>query len=467
MSLNVKETVQQRPLACVILAAGKGTRMKSRKPKVLHEVAGLPILKWVINAAERLTPEFITVVVGPDTPDVEKLCSSHRVAIQQERLGTGDALKAALPSLGDFEGDILVLVGDAPLVSERTLRNLVAARYQDHHTGLSVLGARVTDPSGYGRMILKQGNQLERIVEDKDARPKEKLINVINAGMYCIDTRPLADWLSQLRNDNAQGEYYLTDLPQIAAEYGAKTAVSITDNEAEVRGCNTRIDLSFLEGYAQLMLRDEAMLGGATLTDPASVYLSYDTVIGQDVTIEPNVYIAKGVKIGDGCHVKANSYLEDTVIKKNTVIGPFARIRPGSVIGEDVKIGNFVEIKKSTIGDRSKISHLSYVGDCEMGEDVNFGAGAITVNYDGFQKHKTLIGNGVMVGSNVNLVAPLSIDDGAFVAAGSTIKEDVPRDSLSISGDVAHIREGWASEYRRRKQALLKKLRKGDAKKEA
>lgn len=416
------------------------------------------MIGWLLETAESLSPEKIVVVVGPDMPALERACAPHKTVVQEVRNGTGGALKCAMPLLKGFKGDVLVLLGDAPLVTRKTLQALIRARGGDLLTGLSVLGVERADPHGYGRLVIDGRKMLEKIVEEKDANPKEKKITLVNTGAFCLNGERLGGWLEQLDNKNAQGEYYITDLPQIAAQKSYATRVYITSDEAEVQGCNTRAELAMLEATAQQRLRAGAMTAGVTMLDPASVYLSHDTQIGRDSVIEPHVFFGPGVIIDGGVQIKAFSHLEGVRVRRGAVIGPFARLRPETDIGEDVRVGNFVEVKKSKIGKRSKINHLAYVGDCVMGDDVNFSAGAITVNFDGFQKHETRIGKGVMVGSNVNLVAPVTIDDGAFIAAGSTITEDVPADALSIARDAGKIRKGWAAEYRKRKEALAKKL---------
>lgn len=449
----------KKPLAIIILAAGRGTRMKSDAPKVMHALAGRPMISWLIETAEKLAPEKIIVVIGPDMDDLREAVAPHGVAIQRERNGTGGAVRAALPALKNFDGDVLVLLGDSPLISVKTLKNLIAVRTRDLLTGISVLGVEMPDPAGYGRLVTGKDGTLEKIIEEKDASAKEKQIGLVSTGAFCVDGARLEPWVKKIGSDNAAGEFYFTDLPEIAARDGALTKIYVTPNPDEVRGCNTRLDLAALEGTVQSRMREDALLAGVSMTDPSAVYLHWDTKIARDAKIEPGVFFGPGVEIAEGAHIKAYSHIEGAKIGKNATIGPFARLRPGTDIGADVRIGNFVEIKKSKIGKRSKISHLGYVGDTVMGDDVNFGCGAITVNYDGFEKHQTVIGKGVMVGSNVNLVAPLEIDDGAFIAAGSTITEDVPADALSISRNAAQIREGWASEFRARKAALAKKLK--------
>jgi bifunctional UDP-N-acetylglucosamine pyrophosphorylase / glucosamine-1-phosphate N-acetyltransferase len=453
----------QKPLAIVILAAGKGTRMHSALPKVMHPLAGMPMIGWLLHTVEKLEPEKIIVVASSDAKDLHAFVKPHGIAIQATQDGTGGALRAALPALKDFNGNVLVLLGDTPLLTAATLEKLIAAR-KDKSTGISVLAVELDDPTGYGRIIADKTGILKKIAEEKDATAKEKSVKLVNTGAFCLDGSKLAGWVEKLGTKNAQGEYYITDLPVIAAKKEIKTKVIVVDDALEAKGCNTRADLAVLEAAVQMRLRAGAMAAGVTLVDPTSVYFSYDTEIGADVIIEPQVFFGPGVEIAGGVHIKAFSHLEGARIASGASIGPYARLRPGTDIGEDVRVGNFVEIKKSKIGKGSKINHLAYVGDCTMGKNVNFSAGAITVNYDGFEKHETIIGKDVMIGSNVNLVAPLTIDDGAFVAAGSTITEDVPADSLSIARDEAQVRKGWAAEYRKRKQALADKL--GNKKKE-
>ena len=458
MRFDHENTKRKHKLAVVILAAGKGTRMKSDLPKVMHPLAGRPMINWLLDTAQALDPEKILVVVGPDMPELEATIAPHQPVIQQVRNGTAGALQCAMPFLDGFKGNILVLLGDTPLLSLETLQRLIAARSVDAVTGLSVLGTVLDDPTGYGRLIEKADGTLRHIVEEKDASDKERAVNKVNTGAFCIDALRLSKWLGQIDNNNAQGEFYITDLPYIAAQDGFQTRIAMAKNAMETRGCNTRSDLAALEGELQQRLRKAVMDHGVHMVDPSSVYLHYDTVIEAGVFIEPHVFFGAGVIVKTGTHIKAFCHFEGATLGENVTIGPFARLRPGTVLENEVRVGNFVEVKKSTIGARSKINHLGYVGDCTMGEGVNFSAGAITVNYDGFEKHQTTIGDNVIVGSNVNLIAPISIDDGAFLAAGSTITKDVPSDALSISRDPGKIREGWAAEYRRRKEAIAKKL---------
>lgn len=443
--------MKKRPLAVVILAAGKGTRMKSKKPKVLHDLLGLPMINWLLGSVEQLSPERVLVVIGNGMEEVIKAVHPYEVIVQPVQDGTGSALKCAMTGLQGFTGDILVLLGDTPLISAQTMQHLIAARHADAVTGISVLGVQLMNPAGYGRLLMDERGILKAIREEKDANPQERMVSLVNTGAFCLDSLRVERWLGHLQNKNVQGEYYITDLPEIAAKDGMITRVHITGNPYEVQGCNTRIDLAALENAAQMRMRHHFIIEGVTMQDPQSVYLYYDTKIAPGVLIEPHVYFGPKVEVGEDVHIKAFCHIEGARIERGSTIGPFARLRPGTEIAEDVRIGNFVEVKKSKIGPRSKISHLGYVGDTIMGDDVNFSCGAITVNYDGFQKHETIIGRGVMVGSNVNLIAPLKIDDGAFIAAGSTVTENVPADALSVSRSKAEVRAGWAAAYRKKK----------------
>jgi len=438
-----------KDLAVIILAAGRGTRMRSDKPKVMHELAGLPMVNWLLKTVEGLDPARAVVVVGPDMSELEAAVTPHEVVVQEVRDGTGGAARIAAEALGDFDGDVLILLGDAPLVRAETLRELVAARQGDG-VGLSILGCRVDNPFGYGRVVSRDG-LVERIVEEKDATEEERAIDLINTGAFCVDGMALRGWLAQVGNDNAQGEFYITDLPAIAAAKGVKTAVAVCRDEDEVRGVNTLGDLAVLEGGVRRRLCEQAMAEGVRIIDPATTYLHHDTVLAAGVVVEPSVVFGDGVSVAEGAQIKAFSYIEDAEIGVGAVIGPFARLRGGVVMEEASKVGTFVEVKKSVMGAGSKVPHLSYVGDCVMGAGVNFGAGAITANYDGFEKHQTRIDDGAFVGTNVNLIAPVHVGEGAFVAAGSTVSEDVPADALALERSGRKILSGWASKFRARK----------------
>lgn len=439
------------PLACVILAAGKGTRMSSRLPKVLHKIAGRPLIGWVLEAVQTLNPEKIVVVSGPDMPTLEQaLPASVTVAFQVERKGTGDAVRAALPILGGFSGDLLILMGDAPFVSGKTLARLVDLR-RGSGAGLAVAAVDDGDPAGYGRVSLDTDGFLRRIVEDKDCTPEEKKIRLWNAGVYCVDGARLARWISRIGNANVQGEYYLTDLPAIAAADGAKTAVLTCGDADEFAGVNTRAQLADLEKSVQKTLRRAVMAGGATLLEPKTIFLSWDTKIGMDVVIGPHVVFGPGVEIADGVEILPFSHLEGAKVDAGARIGPFARLRPGAQIGAQAHVGNFVEIKNATLGEGAKANHLAYIGDAQVGAKSNIGAGVITCNYDGFDKHRTVIGTNAFVGSDVTLVAPVCVGDGSYIGAGSTITRDVPADALAVARTRPLIRDGWAKGYREKK----------------
>jgi bifunctional UDP-N-acetylglucosamine pyrophosphorylase / glucosamine-1-phosphate N-acetyltransferase len=432
-------------IAIVILAAGKGTRMKSAKAKVMHEIAGRPMLGWLLELAESLSPEKIIVVTAPGMDDVAAACAPHTVAIQETQKGTGDAVKAALPYLKGFAGKVLVLLGDEPFLDRRALEDMLAWK------GISVMAVRPLSPKGLGRLIVHDDGTLDRIVEEKDATEDQKQITLCNAGNFCIPATHLSKWLSQLQPNNAQGEYYLTDLPKIAEKDGFLTYVVETDVQW-IWGINTRAELAEHERMAQVRLRERAMANGATLLDPNTIYLSFDTVIGQDVVVEPNVVFGPGVRIADNAVIHAFSHLEGVEVGAGASVGPFARLRPGTVLQEKTKVGNFVEIKNASLGAGAKINHLSYVGDADVGAASNIGAGTITCNYDGFDKHKTIIGDGVFVGSNSTLVAPVKLEDGSYVAAGSVVTHTVPKDSLIIARARSVLKEGWAALYRNRKK---------------
>lgn len=435
---------QKEPLAIVILAAGKGTRMKSDKPKVMHEIAGRPMIGWLLETAQSLNPQKIIVVTAPGMEDVAAAAAPHQIAIQKEQKGTGDAVKPALEFLKDFNGKVLVLLGDEPFLDKAVLEEMIG------WNGLSVMAVRPLSPKGLGRMIANDDGTLHSIVEERDATEDQKNIRLCNAGNFCIPSSHLGKWLSQLQTNNTQGEYYLTDIPKIAEKDGYLTYVVETDVQW-VWGINTRAELSEHERMAQMRLRDRAMAGGATLIDPNTIYLAFDTVLGKDVVVEPNVFFGRGVRVEDGVIIHAFSHLQDVLIKAGASIGPFARIRGDALIGTNAKIGNFVEVKKSNIGDGAKANHLAYIGDSDVGKKSNIGAGTITCNYDGFDKHKTKIGDGVFVGSNSTLVAPVTLEDGVFVGAGSVVTHNAPKDSLIVARSHQLIKKGWAALYRARK----------------
>lgn len=446
-------------LAVVVLAAGMGTRMKSSLPKVLHKAAGRSLLAHVLYAAQSLSPRHIVVVHGPGaeggavTSEAARILPGCLLAEQKERKGTGHAILMAEQALRDFKGTILVLCGDVPLVKTEVLSGLLAKLGKSHP--MVVLGFEAADPEGYGRLLLR-GRNVKAIREHKDASAKERKIKLCNSGIFAIEARKLWPVLHKLKPANAQGEFYFTDVVELMAKAGHKVAL-VTCDEEDIAGVNDRVQLAHVEGVFQKRLRTQAMLNGATLLDPRSVHLCADTRIGKDVVIEPGVVFGPGVTIGDNVVILANSHIEGATIGSGARVGPFARLRPGAMIGENAHVGNYVEVKKATLGKGAKVNHLTYIGDAEVGAGSNIGAGTITCNYDGFEKHVTKIGENVFVGSNTAFVAPVSVGDGANIAAGSVITADVPADALAMARPPLIQKEGWAKRYRAMKAAKKQK----------
>lgn len=412
----------------VILAAGLGTRMRSSLPKALHPIAGRPMLNNLIAVCEAVF-DRIVVVVGPGMESLERAAAPHPTVVQAERLGTGHAALQAAPLLEGSGGDAAILYADNPLISEATLRRLLARRAE---AGLALLAMRPTDPGRYGRVLQEPSGDVLRIVEWADADAAERGIGLCNAGVVCAPAADLLRWLRAIRNDNAKGEYYLTDAVALARADG-KRVVAEEAPEAELRGINSRAELAQAEATAQAALRAAAMDGGATLTAPETVFLSWDTRLGQDVTVGPNVVFGPGVAVEDGAEIRAFSHLEGCTVRRGAVVGPFARLRPGAEIGPRAHVGNFVEIKAALLGEGAKANHLSYLGDAVVGAGANIGAGTITCNYDGVAKHRTEIGEGAFIGSDTALVAPIRVGARALVAAGSVLTEDVPDDALALA----------------------------------
>jgi bifunctional UDP-N-acetylglucosamine pyrophosphorylase/glucosamine-1-phosphate N-acetyltransferase len=448
--MNKGEPPVAKKLGCIILAGGKGARMKSDIPKPLHKIAGRPMVSHVIAAAEALSPDKIVIVIGPQMEQLAEAVKPYPTALQQLPNGTGGAALAAKEHFKDFDGDIIILFSDTPLVTTATLQRMLDIRRQFPSIGLTFSGMQVTTANTYGRMVLDEDGTLKKIVEFKDATDKEKSITLCNGGIVCADGAQLFKWLNQVGNDNAQNEYYLTDLPAIARKDNRQTHVVEVSAE-EMSGINSRMELARLEKMAQVRLREKHMLGGATLTDPDTTYFSYDTVVGHDVIIGPNVFFGPGVTIGNNVEILANSHIEGAVVEEGASIGPFARLRPGSRIGKEAKVGNFVETKNTHLAAGAKASHLSYLGDAEVGENANIGAGTITCNYDGFMKHKTKIGKEAFIGSNTALVAPVTVGNGAIIGAGSTISKDVPANALGITRAPQINKDDWAPEFRQKK----------------
>jgi bifunctional UDP-N-acetylglucosamine pyrophosphorylase/glucosamine-1-phosphate N-acetyltransferase len=438
--------------AALLLAAGRGTRMKSALPKVLHPVAGRPMIGHLLNRLAVVQPERTIVVVSPGMPAVAEFVAPAETVIQDPPLGTGHAVLAARSALDGFDGDVLVLFGDTPLLTAETIQSMVAARRAAGDPAVVVLGFKPADPTEYGRLITAADGGLQAIVEAKDADAAQREIGLCNAGIMAIDGKRLFDLLDAVRNDNAKGEYYLTDIVEIARSRGWGCSVVETIDPVEVMGVNSRAGLAAAEAAMQDRLRFAAMENGATLTAPETVWFSHDTKLGRDVSVGPNVVFGGGVSVGDNVEIRAFCHIDGATIENGAVIGPYARLRPGADIGVDAHVGNFVEIKAARLDEGAKANHLSYIGDSWVGAGAQIGAGTITCNYDGFFKSRTEIGEGAFIGSNTALVAPVKIGAGAITGAGSTISKDVPDNALSITRAPQTDRPGWAMTYRLRKQ---------------
>ena len=426
----------------VILAAGLGTRMKSAQPKALHKLAGRSMLRHLLASCEAAF-DRIVVVVGPDMDAVQREASPHATVVQHERLGTAHAALMAAEHFGD--GEVAVLYADNPLIRPDTLRRLLARRAAGD-AALALLGFRPADPGRYGRVVARDGI-VESVIEWADAGEDVRAINLCNAGVLCGAAADMRRWLEAVRPNNAKGEYYLTDLVRLARGDGGRVAV-VEAPAAELAGINSRTELAAAEAVVQGWLREAAMDAGVTMTDPASVFLCADTHLAPDVTIGPNVVFGPGVKVERGAHIVAFCHLEGSVVGPGCIVGPFARLRPGTVLGNEVHIGNFVEVKASLLGDGVKASHLTYLGDTDVGAATNIGAGTITCNYDGAVKHRTKIGARAFIGSDVSLVAPVSVGDGAYIATGSVITDDVPPDALALARERQVVKPGRAAVMR-------------------
>ncbi|WP_022686736.1 bifunctional UDP-N-acetylglucosamine diphosphorylase/glucosamine-1-phosphate N-acetyltransferase GlmU [Sphingomonas phyllosphaerae] len=438
--------MSSRNIAVVVLAAGKGTRMKSDLHKVLHPVAGRPMLLHLLAAADTLSPERTVVVTGAGRAQVEAAVAPRgaQIAVQAEQLGTGHAVMQARDALAGFDGDVLILYGDVPLVRAETMRAMVARLDAPDAPAVVVLGFRTDDPGAYGRLIVAPGSdRLEKIVEFKDADAAERAVTLCNSGLMAARGAALFALLAKLGNDNAAGEYYLTDVVELSG-----AAAVIEADAGEVAGVNSRGELAAVEHAWQQARRAQAMADGATLIAPQTVFFSHDTVLGRDVTVEPNVVFGTGVTVHDGATIHAFSHLEGAEVGRDAAVGPYARLRPGAILSDAAKVGNFVEIKKARVGVGAKVNHLTYLGDAEVGAGANIGAGTITCNYDGFFKYRTVIGEGAFVGSNSALVAPVTIGAGAIVAAGSVVVRDVTADSLAVARGRQEERGGWAKRFR-------------------
>ncbi len=427
--------------------------MKSATPKVLHKIGGLPMLGHVLKAAQAGGADALAVVIGPGMEAVgaflAKEAPDATPFVQEQRLGTGHAVLTAKKAINRGADDVLVLFGDTPLVTGKTLKRLRAALARG--ADIAVLGFRPPDPTGYGRLIM-QGRQLVAIREEKDASAQEKAIDLCNAGVMAFRGQGLTRLLDKLGNGNAKGEYYLTDAVEIAGKAGRTIAVIEADAD-EVAGINSRGQLAHVEGLWQKRAREAAMAAGVTMIAPSTVWFSHDTRLGRDVTLEPNIFFGPGVTVADNVVIRANCHIEGAAIASGAIIGPFARLRPGADIGENVHIGDFVEVKSARLDAGAKANHLAYIGDAHIGAKTNIGAGTITANYDGFDKFRTEIGAGVSIGSNAVLVAPVTIGDGASVAAGSVISRDVAADALAIARGQQVEKPEWARKFREKKLA--------------
>lgn len=441
-----------RARAAIILAAGQGTRMKSELPKVLHPVGGRAMLDWAIAAAAKVGASRTIVVTGAHSPlvsaHVEKVLGAGAIAIQDPPLGTGHAVRAAEAAMASFEGDVVILYGDAPFVPPERIEEMFALRAA--HGGLVVLAFEAADPSGYGRIVRTGDNTVERIIEHRDANEDERANRLCNSGVLCADAKVLFQLLAQVKNENAKREYYLTDVVALGRASGVSTHVLI-GAESDALGVNSKVELAAAEAAFQRRSRVAAMDAGVTLIDPETVYFSHDTEIEPDVVIEPNVFFGLGVKVRRGARIHAYCHFERTEIGEQAEIGPFARFRPGAKLGKKVKIGNFVEVKNSTFGDGAKASHLAYIGDADVGARANLGAGTIVCNYDGFDKYRCTIGADAFIGSDTALVSPVTVGDRAYTGTGSVITKDVPAGALGIARGRQVNLEGWADKNREKK----------------
>ncbi len=438
----------KRPVAAIILAAGKGTRMKSDLHKVLHKVAGQPMIRHLLNAVDSFAPERTIVVVGAGREQVAARVPEATLVVQEPQLGTAHAVLMAKAAMQGFAGDVLILYGDAPMVQPATMQAMMDALHKGPKPpAIVVLTVRPADPAAYGRVILADDGSIAKMVEYKDATPEQRAVGLCNSGIMAVRGELLFTLLEQVDNTNAQAEYYLPDIVMLAARIGHSSA-SVETCESEVAGINSREDLSFVEAQWQASRRTQAMADGATLIDPASVFFSFDTVIGRDVVIEPHVFFGPGVHVADHASIHGFSHLEGCTVGEGSSVGPFARLRPGAVLYAKAKVGNFVEIKQSVLEAGAKVNHLSYIGDAHVGADANIGAGTITCNYDGFFKYKTTIGKGAFIGSNAALVAPVTIGDGAIVGAGSVVTQDVSADALALVRPQQSEKTGWAKRFR-------------------
>ncbi|EZP84783.1 Bifunctional protein GlmU precursor [Novosphingobium resinovorum] len=453
-------TLASNPLAIVVLAAGKGTRMKSDLHKVLHPVAGRPMLEHLLASAAQLAPERQVVVAGHGREQLEKALGSRAtIAVQEPQLGTGHAVQQAEGALAGFDGDVLILYGDVPFVREETMHAMIARLHAEDAPAVVVLGFQPEDPLQYGRVLAHDDGRIAMMVEYKDATEEQRACRLCNSGLMAVKSADLFDLLAKVGNENAQGEYYLVDIVNIATLEGRACAVIVTDDPDEVGGINSRGELAEAEGRWQKTRRVQAMADGVTLIAPETVFFAWDTKLGRDVTVEPNVVFGPGVSVADNVVIHAFSHLEGATLESGVAIGPYARLRPGAVLKAGSKIGNFVEMKNAVLGEGAKANHLTYLGDAVVGAGANIGAGTITCNYDGYFKHKTVIGERAFIGSNSALVAPVKIGADAIVAAGSAVTRDVADGELRLVRGEQLVKPGWADRFHdamKKKKAELK-----------
>ncbi len=450
----------ERPIAAVILAAGKGTRMNSQRHKVLHEIGGKPMIEHLLDEVDRLNPERVVVVVGEAREQVQaRLAGRVLYAAQDEQLGTGHAVLQAKEALEGFVGDVLLMFGDVPFVRAETMATMRKRLHAEDAPAVVVLGFKPWEPRQYGR-ILADGDRITKMVEFKDANDEERASPLCNSGLMAVRSDILFNLLAAIGNDNAQGEYYLPDVVNVAIAADIPTAVVMTNDPDEVDGINSRAELADAEARFQQDRRDKAMARGATLLAPETVWFSHDTELGRDVLVEQNVVFGPGVSVGDNVRIRAFSHLEGAKLAEGVEIGPYARLRPGAVLLAGSKVGNFVEVKNATLGEGAKANHLSYLGDATIGARANIGAGTITCNYDGYFKHKTVIGAGAFIGSNSALIAPVTIGADAIVAAGSAVSRDVADGELRMVRAEQLVKPGWADRFhdamKKKKEAMKK-----------
>ena len=435
-------------LAIVVLAAGKGTRMKSDVHKVLHPIAGRAMIDHLLASAAELAPTRQVVVVGSGREQLEQALGGRAdIAVQDPQQGTGHAVQQAEAALSGFAGDVLILYGDVPFVRAQTMRSMIARLHHDDAPAVVVLGFEPDDALQYGRVLAHADGRIAKMVEFKDATDDERACTLCNSGLMAVRSTDLFGLLARVGNANSQGEYYLVDIVNIANTDGRACAVVVTDDPDEVAGINSRAELAAAEAAWQAVRREAAMAEGASLRAPDTVWFSWDTQLGRDVTVEPNVIFGSGVTVADGVTIRAFSHLEGATVGEGCEVGPYARLRPGAVLMRQAKVGNFVEVKATTMGEGAKASHLTYLGDATVGAGANIGAGTITCNYDGYFKHKTVIGDRAFIGSNSALIAPVKIGTDAIVAAGSAVSRDVADGELRMVRAEQLVKPGWADRF--------------------